>query len=175
MRRGLQQNKNFQGNVQTKQTVLNPATPGNENIISKPHNGSKVPSKAPSKAVSIKGNDEHEQEQVEELKMEMDERKEDINLEEDNKFINLDEDDTKKSKKSGKKEYDLDDTIIRDIALAGNIHFQLISNVNGYFIDIRKFFNGYPTKKGIRILASKFATAADLLKADLSTLVPPSK
>lgn len=173
MRRGLQQNKNFQGNVQVKQPVLSAATPGNENAVLNLHNGSKVPSKAPSKAVSVKGNDE--QEKVEELKMEMDERKEDINLEEDNKFINLDEDDSKKSKKSGKKEYDLDDTIIRDIALAGNIHFQLISNVNGYFIDIRKFFNGYPTKKGIRILASKFATAADLLKADLSTLVPPNK
>jgi hypothetical protein len=173
MRRGLQQNKNFQGNIQAKQPVLSAATPGNENAVPNLHNGSKVPSKAPSKAVSVKGNDE--QEKVEELKMEMDERKEDINLEEDNKFINLDEDDGKKSKKSGKKEYDLDDTIIRDIALAGNIHFQLISNVNGYFIDIRKFFNGYPTKKGIRILASKFATASDLLKADLSALVPPSK
>lgn len=173
MRRGFQQNKNFQGNVQAKQPVLGAVTPGNENVLHNSHNGSKVPSKAPSKAVSAKGNDE--QEKIEEIKMEMDERKEDINLEEDNKFINLDEDDSKKGKRGVKKEYDLDDTTIRDIALAGNIHFQLISNVNGYFIDIRKFFNGYPTKKGIRILASKFATASDLLKADLAALVPPSK
>lgn len=173
MRRGNQQNRFVQGNIPTKQTVLNPATPGNENILTEIHNASKVSSKAPSKAVSVKGNEE--QEKVEELKMEMDCRKEDINLEEDAKFINLDEDDSKKGKKGIKREYDLDDSIIRDIVLAGNIHFQLISNVNGYFVDIRKFFNGYPTKKGIRILASKFATASGLLKADLSALVPPSK
>lgn len=173
MRRGNPQNRFIQGNISTKQTVLNPATPGNENILSEKHNTSKVPSKVPSKAVSVKGNEE--QEKVEELKMEIEGRKEDINLEEDTKFINLEEDDSKKGKRGVKRVYDLDDTTIRDIALAGNIHFQLISNVNGYFVDIRKFFNGYPTKKGIRILASKFATASELLKADLSALVPPNK
>lgn len=170
MRRGLQQNKNFQGNVQTKQAVLSAATPGNEDVISKPHNSSKVPSKAPSKAVSVKGSDE--QEQIEDVKMEMDEKKEDINLdEEDPKYINIDD----KESKTKKSDYQLDDTIIRDVTLPGGVHVRLLSNVNGYFIDIRKYFNGHPTKKGIRILAVKFATAAELLKNDLVTLVPPSK
>lgn len=170
MRRGLQQNKIVHGNIQAKQPVLNAATPGNENIAPKSHNASKVPSKAPSKAVSVNGNDE--QEQVEEIKMEMEEKKEDINLdEEDPKYINMDDKETK-TKKS---DYDLDDTVIRDVTLPGSVHVRLLSNVNGYFIDIRKYFNGHPTKKGIRILAVKFATAAELLKADLATLVPPIK
>ena len=170
MRRGLQQNKIIQGNIQAKQPVLSAATPGNENVIPAGHNGSKMPSKAPSKAVSVKGNEE--QEQIEEIKMEMEEKKEDINLdEEDPKYINMDDKETK-TKKS---DYELDDTIIRDVTLPGSVHVRLLSNVNGYFVDLRKYFNGHPTKKGIRILAVKFAAAAELLKNDLATLVPSNK
>lgn len=171
-RTGPQKNNFAQGNIQTKQTVLAPATP--ESQVSKPI--SKQASKPVSKAISMRGSEEPEQQEdvkmEEELKMNLEEKKEDINLEEENdpKCINLD--DSKKGHK-GKKEYDLDDTVIRDITLAGDIHVQLISNTNGYFVDIRKFFKGYPTKKGIRMLASKFGTAAELLKADLAPLLPP--
>lgn len=108
--------------------------------------------------------------------MELDEKKEDIDidaiLEEEaynnskKKVINLDD-----SKKKKKKEYDIDDTIIRDVSLAGDIHVRLISNTYGYFVDIRKYFKNYPTKKGIRILATKFSAAADYLKKDLIDLV----
>lgn len=108
--------------------------------------------------------------------MDLDEKKEDIDvdaiLEEEaynnskKKVINLDD-----SKKKKEKVYDIDDTILRDITLAGDIHVRLISNINGYFIDIRKYFRGFPSKKGIRMLASKFSIAADYLKKDLAELV----
>ena len=108
--------------------------------------------------------------------MDLDEKKEDIDidalLEEEayknskKKVINLDD-----SKKKKKKEYDIDDTIIRDITLAGEIHVRLISNTYGYFVDIRKYFKNYPTKRGIRMLATKFSAAADYLKKDLNELV----
>lgn len=108
--------------------------------------------------------------------MDLDEKKEDIDidalLEEEayknskKKVINLDD-----SKKKKKKEYDIDDTIIRDITLAGEIHVRLISNTYGYFVDIRKYFKNYPTKRGIRMLATKFSAAADYLKKDLAELV----
>ena len=106
-------------------------------------------------------------------------KKEDVDLEEietdmvgkKTKSINLDD----SKKKTEKKPYDIDDTIIRDITLAGDIHVRLLSNTNGYFIDIRKYYKQYPTKKGIRILASKFAIAADMLKNDLQQLIPPQK
>lgn len=114
------------------------------------------------------------------IQMNIEEKKEDIKIEEvieqrllnKKKAINLD--DTKKTKKE-KKVYDIDDTIMRDITLAGDIHVQLISNVNGYYVDIRKYFKQYPTKKGIRMLATKFVVAADMLKDDLKDVVELAK
>jgi hypothetical protein len=80
--------------------------------------------------------------------------------------------DLRDKKNTKKPEYDIDDTIIKDITLNGDIHVRLISNINGYFIDIRKYIKSYPTKKGIRFLASKFMIAFDMLKDDLSKCVP---
>ena len=111
------------------------------------------------------------------VKMDVEDKKEDINLDilldEENKSKNnvIDLNDEKSTKKKTKKEYDIDDTIIRDITLAGDIHVRLLSNTNGYFVDIRKYFNGFPTKKGIRMLATKFSIAANYLKKDLETVL----
>lgn len=107
--------------------------------------------------------------QIEEQKKDIiiDEILEESSLTKDKKVINLDEDKNKKKKK----EYDIDDTVIRDITLSGDIHIKLISNINGYFVDIRKHFNGYPTKKGTRILATKFVIAANYLKKDLESVI----
>lgn len=116
--------------------------------------------------------------------MEIEDKKEDINIDEvisekmngkKTKSINLD--DTKK-KKGEKKTYDIDDTVIRDITLTGDIHVRLISNINGYWVDLRKYFKGYPSKKGIRMLASKFAIACEYIKQDLKEVtksVSPEK
>lgn len=111
------------------------------------------------------------------VKMDVEDKKEDINLDilldEENKSKNnvIDLNDEKSIKKKTKKEYDIDDTIIRDITLAGDIHVRLLSNTNGYFVDIRKYFNGFPTKKGIRMLATKFNIAANYLKKDLESVL----
>ena len=112
------------------------------------------------------------------VKMQIEEQKKDINIDEileessfnkkNKNTINLDEE---KDKKKAKKEYDIDDTIIRDITLSGDIHVRLLSNTNGYFVDIRKYFNGFPTKKGIRMLATKFSIAANYLRKDLETVL----
>ena len=113
-------------------------------------------------------------------RMDIEDKKEDINLDDvldeetkkKSNVINLNDD--KKIKKKTKKEYDIDDTIIRDITLSGDIHVRLISNTNGYFVDIRKYFNGFPTKKGIRMLATKFNIASNYLKKDLEELLGKS-
>ena len=55
--------------------------------------------------------------------------------------------------------------------MSGDIHVRLLSNTNGYFVDIRKYFNGFPTKKGIRMLATKFSIAANYLRKDLETVL----
>lgn len=88
-----------------------------------------------------------------------------------NKKVNLD--DTKKDKK--KKEYDIDDTVEREISLPGDIKVRLISNINGHFVDIRKYYKNYPTKRGIRMLASKFMVMSDLLKDDLKKFIDTEK
>ena len=116
---------------------------------------------------------------VQPVEMTIEEPKEDINVDEvleesslNKKKKNINLDDEKKDKKKKKKTYDIDDTVIRDITLTGDIHVRLISNVNGYFVDIRRYFKQDPTQKGIRILASKFSVAAEYLKKDLSELIP---
>lgn len=113
---------------------------------------------------------------AEDTKMEIEIKKDNINIDdilEENsltkgKKIIIDDDG---KKKKIKKEYDIDDTIIRDITLSGDVHVRLLSNTNGYFVDIRKYFNGFPTKKGIRILATKFNIAAGYLKKDLESIL----
>ena len=87
--------------------------------------------------------------------------------------INLDEDKGKKKKK--KPTYDLDDNILKDIQISEEIHILLISNMNGYFIDFRKYFRGYPSQKGIRIPVGKFILAYDYLKKDIDALNLPTK
>lgn len=109
----------------------------------------------------------------EDHKMDIEEPKDQatVNIEEvltDNKKqVNLDE--TKKDKKHKKKDEE-DDQVLRDITLAGDIHIRLVSNMNGYFVDLRKFFRGYPSQKGIRMAATKFLIASEYIKQDVDAL-----
>lgn len=78
----------------------------------------------------------------------------------------------KKIKKQTEKVYDLVDDEIRKITLDGDIVIKLISNSKGLFVDFRKYFKGYPTKKGIRIAALKFKEVYSLLEGDIKKLIP---
>lgn len=69
------------------------------------------------------------------------------------------------------KTYDLDDKIFKIINVDGDIVIKLLENNKGVFVDIRKYYKGYPTKRGVRIIASKFKEAADILKEDIDSLV----
>jgi hypothetical protein len=81
----------------------------------------------------------------------------------------------KKTKKSvEKRSYDLIDDEIRKITLDGDIVVKLISNNKGVFVDFRKYYKGYPTKKGIRIAATKFKEVFKILNKDISKLIPES-
>ena len=70
--------------------------------------------------------------------------------------------------------YDLVDDEVKVITLDDDIVVKLIANNKGIFVDFRKWYKGYPTKKGIRILATKFKQAADLMAPDINKLVPSS-
>lgn len=148
------------------------------------NNGFKPPSRPAEKKImetpkpeEIKTNLTSESMQIEEPKecVDVDALLEEKYNEKNGEHVDLrDDKDKKNKKKPAKDDYDIGDTVLRDITLNGNIHVRLVSNVNGYFVDIRKFQNEYPTKKGIKFLATKFAIAADYLKKDLEKLLPPN-
>lgn len=74
--------------------------------------------------------------------------------------------------KKTKKTYDLDDNELRVITLDNDLVVKLIGNNKGYFVDVRKYYKGYPTKKGIRILATKFLEVSKVLKNDIVEHIP---
>lgn len=45
----------------------------------------------------------------------------------------------------------IEDTVVKQIKIDKNLVLRVIENSNGKFIDLRRFYKNYPTKKGIRI------------------------
>ena len=88
-----------------------------------------------------------------------------------NKSIDL-RTDVKLLEKKAKKTYDLVDDELKVITLDNDLVVKLIANNKGVFVDFRKYYKGYPTKKGIRILATKFQEVARLMNEDIKQLVP---
>ena len=66
--------------------------------------------------------------------------------------------------------YDLEDEEMTKITLDNDIVVKLIANNKGIFVDVRKYYKGYPTKKGIRIIASKFTEVSKMLEDDIKKL-----
>lgn len=69
-----------------------------------------------------------------------------------------------------KREYDLNDKSICSIQLDKNVKVALIENEKGKYVDIRRYYNDFPTKKGIRIEASVFKEVIESLKDELNNL-----
>ena len=82
------------------------------------------------------------------------------------KFVNL----SNNPAQQKKKDYDLNDKIIISIQLDKNIKVSLIENEKGQYVDIRKYYNEFPTKKGIRIEAHVFKDVIESLKDELNNL-----
>lgn len=80
--------------------------------------------------------------------------------------------DTKMLEKKVKRTYDLVDDELKVITLDNDLVVKLIANNKGVFVDFRKYYKGYPTKKGIRILATKFQEVARVMNEDINRLVP---
>jgi hypothetical protein len=80
--------------------------------------------------------------------------------------------DKKNLGKKTNKVYDLNDTELKLIKIDGDIVFKLMTNNKGIFVDIRKYYKGYPTKKGVRVYASIFDKVSKLLEPDIKNIVP---
>lgn len=50
-----------------------------------------------------------------------------------------------------KKPYPYNDQVLFENVEEGDIHFQVLSNEKGTFVDIRKYFSDKPSRKGIRM------------------------
>lgn len=72
------------------------------------------------------------------------------------------------------KKYDLIDEEIKVFKLDNDLVVKLISNNKGVFVDFRKYYKGYPTKKGIRLIASKFLEISKIMEPDIIQIVPNS-
>jgi hypothetical protein len=67
-----------------------------------------------------------------------------------------------------RKEYELKDNIISVINLDGGVKIEVLENERGKFVDLRKYFNDNPTKKGIRLTTEKFKQIIEIIKNDLN-------
>lgn len=53
---------------------------------------------------------------------------------------------------------------LKKIDLGKNVYLRVLQNSDGKFIDIRRFYKGYPTKRGVRFTQDMF----DLIKTTLN-------
>ena len=47
--------------------------------------------------------------------------------------------------------YEVHEKVLLAIAVDKNHIFRIVDEINGRFVDIRKFYKGFPTKNGIRV------------------------
>lgn len=80
--------------------------------------------------------------------------------------------DVKLLEKKIKRTYDLVDDELKVVTLDNDLVAKLIANNKGVFVDFRKYYKGYPTKKGIRILATKFQEVSRVMNDDINRLIP---
>lgn len=69
-----------------------------------------------------------------------------------------------------KREYDLNDRLIMTIKTENNLRASIIENDKGKFVDIRKYYNDYPTKKGVRMDCTLFKQVAERLNEKINNM-----
>lgn len=62
--------------------------------------------------------------------------------------------------------------VLKDVKVNQEVHIRLIVILDGYYIDVRRFFRGYPSRRGILIPAVKFGIASDLLRPEIEKIAP---
>lgn len=59
--------------------------------------------------------------------------------------------------------YIFEDTVLSKINIDKNLVLRVVENANGKFIDIRRFYKDYPTKKGVRFSYATFKKLKDII------------
>lgn len=78
----------------------------------------------------------------------------------------------KKRQALSKKDYDLNDSEIKIVKLDNDLIARLITNNKGVFVDFRRYYKGFPTRRGIRLSASIFTKISKILEEDINRLIP---
>lgn len=86
--------------------------------------------------------------------------------------VAIDLDENPNASKRAKKDPTAHCLVLKDVKVNQDTHIRLIALVDGYYIDIRKFFRGYPSGKYILIPAVKFGIASDLLRPEIEKIAP---
>lgn len=59
--------------------------------------------------------------------------------------------------------YTIEETELRKIEVSPNIFLRVIKTSENTYVDIRKYYKGYPTKRGIRFKLDVFDSIKDIL------------
>ena len=70
-------------------------------------------------------------------------------------------------KKTKRFEYPYNDKELCRVTLSNDFVVRIISNEAGKFVDIRKYFNGNPTRKGVRLNVTTMYDVFRLIKEDI--------
>ena len=62
----------------------------------------------------------------------------------------------KKEKDSDESKFNIEESIFLTIEVDKNLMLRVIGNIYGTFVDIRRFYKGFPTKTGVRIPINMF-------------------
>lgn len=84
-------------------------------------------------------------------------------------ILNNEQIESPKTNKS--KPYTLNDSIISKKVVGSNLHVKLLKNERGYFVDLRRYDLGRPSKYGVRLSVKNFKIACDYLKEDLEAIL----
>lgn len=88
-------------------------------------------------------------------------------IEEDEKTIYEDKKEIDLSKKNGVLTYNMEDIELKKIFLEKNVCVRILTNNAGKFVDIRKYYKGFPTKRGVRISIEMFKELLKVIKNDI--------
>jgi len=63
---------------------------------------------------------------------------------------------TPEKKRENESKFNIDETIFLTIEVDKNLMLRVVGNIYGTFVDIRRFYKGFPTKTGVRIPLNMF-------------------
>jgi hypothetical protein len=65
--------------------------------------------------------------------------------------------------KEERNKFNIDESVFLTIEVDKNLMLRVVGNIYGTFVDIRRFYKGFPTKTGVRIPINMFFKIYDII------------